>query len=248
VTVLLIINKYELSFLKYLALYFLGYIISIFLYKKFPNKTVEIITTIFSLPLILISSLFKISNPITSLLTNAFFYFLLSLLFPGLLVIILNKLSILNLSRESLFFIIFTCGTIISITFNKILLKITYKISPAIKNNSENEENKNLIKLSEYLITPSNIRFLIYLFYFIYLCYFSLKTLETNSPFTTKNMDNALMQAFLVFVAFDCLRINSKNIVFSPSTMLIKILNIFFPTVKINNKQSNKKNLPTNKQ
>ena len=91
-------------------------------------------------------------------------------------------------------------------------------------------------ELTEYVLTPQHIRFMIYMAYLLYLIPFSYNTLQHKSIFATSEIDFAIMQSFLVFLAFDSLRVNIKSVNLSAKVLLWRTLQGF-----INENENNKK-------
>lgn len=194
--------------------------------KESTNKILKILIIIISLPVLVIFFILKFSHPFIAVILNLIYYLFFSLIIPIGAIFILKKLNFANISYEIGVFIVLTVGTIVSVSMNKYLMKLIYRYSHAIKKDSKSEDNIEIIKLVEYLFTPNNVRFTIYLLYFVYLVVFSIKYLENESLFKTALTDIAILQAFLVFLAYDSIRVNSKDIKALPSVILKAILKI----------------------
>lgn len=81
-----------------------------------------------------------------------------------------------------------------------------------------------LDELIEYIINRQNIRFAIYVSFFIYIFIYSFQMLENSSLFVTDLRDKAILQSFLCFLAYDRLLLNSKIVALMPSKLLNKFL------------------------
>lgn len=57
--------------------------------------------------------------------------------------------------------------------------------------------------------------------------FFSVAYLRGESVYNNKLLDNSVLQAFLVFLAYDSIRINSKDIKLLPSKILSRFLRVF---------------------
>lgn len=140
-------------------------------------------------------------------------------------------------------FLMLTTVSIILVGLNKYLLRFVLRYSPVFTQNKGRNDTLELIKLTEYIFNPNNIRFIIYLLYFIFLFFFSLSYLDERSVFENKLLDNAILQAFLVFLAYDSIRINSKDIKLLPSIILARMWNIFkYDATEENNKKEDIRN------
>ncbi len=194
--------------------------------KESTNKILKILVIIISFPFLVVFLILKFSHPFIAVILNLIYYLFFSLIIPASAILILKKLELVNISYEIGVFIVLTISTIVSVSMNKYLMKFINKYSPAIKKDSKSEDNIEIIKLVEYLFTPNNVRFTIYLLYFVYLIILSIKYLENESLFKTASTDMAILQAFLVFLAYDSIRINSRDIKALPSVILRAILKI----------------------
>lgn len=226
------------SFLLYLPLAF--WIGS--LTNKKTNKIIKVLIYLFCSPLAVIYVVLKFSYPFISICMNFIFYIVVAFI-PTLIIGYLDKLNIIDISYEKLMFLMLTTVSIILVALNKYLLKFVLRYSPVFTKNEGRKDTLELIKLTEYIFNPNNIRFVIYLLYFIFLFLFSLAHLDEKFIFENKLLDNAILQAFLVFLAYDSIRINSKNIKLLPSIILNRMWNVFkYDVTEENNKKENVEN------
>lgn len=217
--------------LERIGIFLIGYMIFFICFSllssKFSNKFIKVVNLIFSFPFMIIYVVLKFSMPFSSTILHGFIFLVIVLFFPIVFMKSNSYFEFQELSKENYIFITLTFSSIVSNVFYKWIIKLVFKLSPIGLNDSQKTEKIKLKELIEYLITPQNIRFLIYSLYFIYMCIFSFKFLERKSFFETESVDTAIMQAFLTFLAFDSLRINSKEIKVLPSMVLTKILESF---------------------
>jgi hypothetical protein len=164
-------------------------------------------------------------------------------------ILILNEVNtfynIIAITFENKLFIILTYSSIIAIVFNKYLISYPFKLAYFLKfNTSEGSITDRLKKMIEYVITPQNIRFVIYSIYFIYLSIFSFRYLDSDISFASKSIYTAIMQSFFTFLAYDSLRINSSQVIFLPSklfSMLLKYIAVEFNEIGIGLKETSEK-------
>lgn len=185
------------------------------------NKVLIFLNKIFSffalLPVMIIVFIF----PILTLLA----YISIFVIFTSIPIILLDKINshylIVSLSFESKLFIFLTYMSITLTLLNSVFLSFIFKILALLKIDvKETSISARLKKVLEYSVNPTNIRFSIYLSYFIYICIFSFNYLESNIFFAGKSRYTAIMQSFLTFLAYDSFRINSSQVRFLPSTFL----------------------------
>lgn len=208
----------------YFLIYFLITISLNIISIKFQNRYLEKFTTILSFPLALLSFLFKIIIPSITIFVQSFYYILLSTAIPFLLLKLNEYYEWKELNSETETFFQFTISIIIAVTFYKVILDLTYKISLFRIKSSKQMKKYKLDELIEYIINRQNIRFAIYVSFFIYIFIYSFQMLENTSLFVTDLRDKAILQSFLCFLAYDRILLNSKIVALFPSKLLNKFL------------------------
>lgn len=198
---------------------------------KSSNKLLKITVYILTFPLAIIYLTVEFINPFMTMMINLIIYLVICLL-PMMIFAILMKLDLIHLSHEIIIFITLTIITIVAVTFNKYIVQLILKHSPAFKH-KDDIETKEMSDLTKYLFSPNNIRFIIYLAYFIFIFFYSLAYIDSSS-LNKKLLDNSILQAFLVFLAYDSIRINSKDIKILPSYVLHKVMNVFYSSFNKN--------------
>jgi hypothetical protein len=219
------IAKGSTNFWTFFFIYFVVFIILNLLTTKFKNKTFEIFVSIFSLPFALIFGALHLVIPTISIFVHSFYYFILSVAIPFLLVRLNEYYPIIEISKENKTFIQLTFSIIIAVTFHKIILDLTYRTSPFRLKSSKKMKKFRLDELIAHIINKENIRFVIYISFFIYLVVYSYKMLGNSSILETSLHDKAILQSFLCFLAFDRVILNSKQVVLLPSIFLNKLMN-----------------------
>lgn len=143
-------------------------------------------------------------------------WLLMQLVFPTLLLlvgfmfIILLPFALINLALKALstivainlqtiLFISLSVGAIISAYYSKPLFGWLSRVLTANGHRYE----KYFQEMVEYVYQPSNIQFVIYLLYFIYLIVSTVHQLQTEGvPLFGNGWDLAVLESFLVFIAF----------------------------------------------
>ena len=132
------------------------------------------------------------------------------LLLVGFMFIILLPFALINLALKALstivainlqtiLFISLSVGAIISAYYSKPLFGWLSRVLTANGHRYE----KYFQEIVEYVYQPSNIQFVIYLLYFIYLIVSTVHQLQTEGvPLFGNGWDLAVLESFLVFIAF----------------------------------------------
>lgn len=208
----------------YFLTYFLFTIFLNIISVKVHNRYLDNFTKILSFPLAIIFFLFQIMVPTVTIMVQSLYYIVLSTSIPFLLLKLNNYYQWIDLNSETETFFQLTISIIISVTFYKYILDLTYKISLFRIKSSKKMKKYKLDELIEYIINRQNIRFAIYVSFFIYIFIYSFQMLENSSLFVTDLRDKAILQSFLCFLAYDRLLLNSKIVALMPSKLLNKFL------------------------
>jgi len=81
-------------------------------------------------------------------------------------------------------------------------------------------QNKFMKELTITMYQKENIIFVIYAFYFIYLVMWSFYKIQYDKSLLHGDMDSAILQSFLVFIAFTNMIIKSKEVMLAPRDVL----------------------------
>lgn len=144
---------------------------------------------------------------------------------PGIFYLIDKQLNLTSITSELYIYIILTFSVIVSTIFNFQIKHIVYIVSPFRVYYSIKLKKYKFKELIDYLISENNVRFIIYLSYFLYLIIFNAFNLQNQNFYNNPVVDKAILQSFITFIAFDSVLRNFKSLEFKPSEMLTKILN-----------------------
>lgn len=115
----------------------------------------------------------------------------------------------------------FTISVFIAVLFNFQLRKLIYKISPARFKDSKSLKPYELDKLTDYILSENNIRFVIYGIYFLLLLVFNYIEFEENDKYNLET-NKAILQSFVTFIALDRALTLLRDLEFKPSDFLKK--------------------------
>src|SRR5690606_2036555 len=129
----------------------------------------------------IILSIGTIIIPFGFLLIHILYYVAFSVLIPAIFFKIIELYNISLIKNEStLVYIKFTSIVFIAVLFNFQLRRLIYIISPARIKSSKKLRPYELDKLTDYLLSESNVRFLIYSLYVILLLVINFNNFENN--------------------------------------------------------------------
>ena len=194
-----------LIFFGYLFLYSLiGWI-----YLKWPVKILNAIRFSMSIPLEILNFLFRAISPFFTIVGTYLFVALFTFGVPAIILTGLSRLGWIVLRPETITFIVFTIGSILCSNSYRSTKWIIHQTPLKDWGNHRYEAYRE--KLAIYLIHPSNVIYLLYLIYFIFLGVSGFLQIEDGSYLISKEFDAAILKAFLVFMAFANMRTKSRE-------------------------------------
>lgn len=220
----------KLQILRWIHILF-GYLFLLFafgtIYNRFRNKSIRSIYFIISVPFCVLYGILTFVMPVLLLFGNLIIYFLIVILIPCIVYELNQKINLFDIEITTYLFVAISASSISSVMFYRYIWKLCNRLSPFGPEVSPQLKRFRIKELMEYVLTPQHIRFIIYLAYLIYLVVFSFNTLQHNSIFATSEIDFAIMQSFLVFLAFDSLRVNVKSVNLSVGDLFVKMMHGF---------------------
>ena len=194
-----------LIFVGYLFLYSLiGWI-----YLKWPVKILNAIRFSMSIPLEILNFLFRAISPFFTIVGTYLFVALFTFGVPAIILTGISRLGWIVLRPETITFIVFTIGSILCSNSYRSTKWIIHQTPLKDWGNHRYEAYRE--KLAIYLIHPSNVIYVLYLIYFIFLGVSGFLQIEDGSYLISKDFDAAILKAFLVFMAFANMRTKSRE-------------------------------------
>jgi len=210
-----------LIFVGYLFLYSLiGWI-----YLKWPVKILNAIRFSMSILLEILNFLFRAILPFFTIVGTYLFVALFTFGVPVIILTELSRLGWIVLRPETITFIVFTIGSILCSNSYRCTKWIIHQTPLKDWGNHRYEAYRE--KLAIYLIHPSNVIFLLYLIYFIFLGVSGFLQIEDGSYLISKDFDAAILKAFLVFMAFANMRTKSREAKADIKELLQQTLKLF---------------------
>lgn len=201
-----------------------GYILfSIFLYqlnRVFKNKVINFIVQLIFLPFNLLYLFTVVAIPVVTTQLYLYFFLIVSFIIPLLLYSFDKLFGYVNLQPETWCYLIITAGVITATLFQRQISYLTFKILPFTARKSEKIDRVKLVELCEYAVSTNNIKFVIYSLFFLFLIIFNIYNLQDASFYGNPNIDKAVLQSFVTFIAFERMLSNLKNNEFKPSNLL----------------------------
>ena len=97
---------------------------------------------------------------------------------------------------------------------------MTFKIIPFTARESWKLKRSKLVALCEYIVSKNNVKLIIYFSFFVTLIIFTIIGLQKGSYYKNSNIDTAILQSFVTFIAFERILLNLKRTKFRASKLL----------------------------
>ena len=144
------------------------------------------------------------------------FMFIILVPFALLFMVLKAFSSVVAINLQTILFISLSAGAIISANYSKPLFGWLSRVLTANGHRYE----KYFQEMVEYVYQPSNIQFMVYFLYFIYLAISTIHQLQTGGiPLFGKGWDLAVLESFLVFIAFSNMKKKRVGTAFSFSEL-----------------------------
>lgn len=195
-------SKVRYLFFKFL-IYILICVITFQINKRYKKLFVDIIANIIYLPITILAFFTLIALPVLSVQMSIILYLVFSFLAPITAYRIDEHFQLTVLNFETWVYIIITLGIMIAFSFHKYLKFLVDKIISIMHQKSERIQKLKLIELNDFVISINNIKFTIFFLYMIYLIATNVMALQNKSFYDNPNIDKAVLQSFVTFVAID---------------------------------------------
>lgn len=229
-----------------IVLFFIGYfiftLILSFISKKLNSKIFNKIELILTAPFGVIYLVLGLIVPFGGLFFNTIILFLMTFGIPFLLLNGLDHIFDFGLKKATMVFISLTFASISSVYISKHILGFILKWSPITMDTyDEKPFRKDLKDLTALFYQKNNVNFCIYLFYFIYLLFTAFSKIQYGKPIFNVEIDLAVLQSFLVFIAFSNMVTKSKDVNLAIDKILVLYFKIAFKDI-INKKKEETEN------
>jgi hypothetical protein len=209
-------------------LVFVGYIgfvlLLVIVKEKLQCKAIDLLIRIVFFPLSVVGAILSVLTPSITI----FFYLILMIVFsafvPAMVLTLLDVTGVYHCSENQKIYLLVNFISIGVLLFYKQFIRIFSYVELGHASSSTSEDKKALREFVIYVITESNVRFLIYSVFFLFLITFSWDALSMNPITNSDNTDYAILQAFLTFLALDRVLLYSKNVTFRATDALNKML------------------------
>ena len=211
-------------FLLLLVGYGLLYWVTEWLSKRLPGKVMMVLENIVSAPITLVYILVGMVQPFISIVGTYFFVSMYAFGVPAIILTVVARSGWWSLRPETIVFIASALGSVLSVTHP--VTKWIIRCSP-LKNWGNHEYERHREQLAYYLVHPSNMVFLLYLIYFVFLAVSGYNLIQCDGSLLSESIDTAVLKAFLVFIAYTNMRVKGKETKIEAKELLQRISRLF---------------------
>ena len=174
---------------------------------------------------VLVYCLISIAHPFITIVGTYFFMFIYAFAIPAIGLIAMKEICNWNILSETIVFLAISFGSILcshSYSMTKWLIHQT-----PLRNWGNHRYEYYREELAVYLIHPSNVIFLLYLMYFVFLGVSGFLQIQSGGYLISKENDTVVLKAFLVYIAFTNMRIKAKDAEIDVKELLKRTLQLF---------------------
>ena len=204
------------------------------------NKKARKIYKLLYYPWAVLTILFGISKPTVGIISAYLFAFAVSLI-PSLLIWVISAVIWGLPTPELCFFIAIATSTIL-LSNHTNLIKWALKKFFVWHVWNENDSQKEFVKIGEYVLQQGNVHFIVSLLYVVFLLLYSLQAIIKYDPILPPTLSDAILKAFLVYVAYSTMMKRYGEQEISAEGMAKEILAMYHWKKKESVKKSNRQN------
>tara|TARA_R110000850_G_scaffold16697_1_gene51706 strand:+ start:44325 stop:45110 length:786 start_codon:yes stop_codon:yes gene_type:complete len=208
----------------YFLAYILGCIVAFIVHKRKQTYTSKAVYRAFLFPVRLLKGFIAVSAPYLVLQTHLLMYLAFACAIPIGFYLFDRVSDLINLNFTTHIYIIVTFSVVIATLLNNQLKQLIYLLSPFRISHLQKLKKIDFKELTDYLLSESNIKFIIYSIYFVYLLIINFFNFQQNSFYSDPETDKAVLQSFITFIALERLVTNLKELEFKPSEMIRRLL------------------------
>lgn len=213
--------------IKHWKTYLIAYVITLIIFYilegKFKSKIVSFLYLILASPFGIFYAVFTIAVPFLMLQVHLFLYLGLCFLIPTLIYRLYEYFGFPIITTQLEVYLTLTVTVMCSIIFHRQIRYIVHAFSPARLKTSEKLKPYRIEELSNYLLSENNIKFVVFVIYFLIIVTVNFYNFQDSSYYETEKIDKAVLQSFVTYIAFDRIISSLKQVEFKPSEMVKKL-------------------------
>lgn len=207
-------------------------IVSIYVdkYAKRDSKDLEEsycrkIINVMAIPIALFHLLAMLAMPFISVVIVAFFSVLSAVTPPCIIVSLLSMIDGVTFNKTTKIFIILVASSFIIVYSPSYIRSIIYRL-PFVTYTEGKKNKKRMAELIKYVYDAGVVEFILNLTYVIFVGVICIKKYQNLGFLFSNEIDDVILNAFVVFLSFEGIRSSYKRIRLSAKSFFLKILMI----------------------
>lgn len=192
--------------------------------KVLPGKAMNAVRSVVSLPIALFYLLADLMHPFLTIVGTYFMVALFAFCVPTIFLAAASIVGWWDLKPETIVFIVIALGSILSSHHS--VTKGIIRHTP-LKNWGNHTYESHREQLAFYLVHPSNMVFIVYLIYFVFLAISGYMLIQNGKYLISESFDMAILKAFLVYIAYTNMRTKAKETEVEAKELIEKISGLF---------------------
>lgn len=207
-------------------------IVSIYVdkYAKRNSKDLERsccrkIFNVMDIPIALFHLLVMLAMPFISVVIVAFFSVLSAVIPPLIIVSLLNMVDGVSLDNTTKYFVVLVCSSFIVVYCPSYIKGIINRM-PFVTYTEGRQYKIRLADFIRYVYDARVVEFLLNVTYVLFVCIICILRYQNSGYLFSKEIDDVILNAFVVFLSFECVISSYKRIGISAKSFFVKILKV----------------------
>ncbi len=227
-----VITRYPLYVIVFLVSYLLVLLLVEWLSTVTRWSLIQAMKDTAEAPAALFYAFIRLAQPFFVIVGSYSVIAFCSFVLPYAILQLIAKYWWIGLKMETIVFITVAVGSILCTTFYRFSQWI---VSHSFLRDWGNHRYQSYSEeLAKYLVFPSNIVFLLYLLYLLFLAVSGYLQIQSGASIISPEIDNAVLKAFLVFIAFTNMKIKAKDSELNVSKLFFMTAALFAPDEEMN--------------
>lgn len=180
---------------------------------------------VMSIPIGIVGALLTLGMPFLSVAIVTFFSVLAAVVPPIIIVSIANMINGVSLDDTTKYFVVLVCSSFI-IVYCPSYIKGIINRMPFVTYTEGKQHKKRLADFIRYVYDAGVVEFLLNVTYVLFVCIICILRYQNSGYLFSKEIDDVILNAFVVFLSFECIISSYKRIGLSAKSFLVKILKI----------------------
>lgn len=210
--------------LKVLAVSIISSAISIPLSKHQRTKRLSVI---FALPMSIVFFLLNMGMPIMAIFVDLIAVIASTALPTMAIMLFLTKVLNFEIANSTMLFVTLVISSFLTV-YAPSHIKGVINLVPFVNHTEDSKEKESIADFMKYVYDSNLVNFLINCAYVLLVIIICLKKYQSMGSFISPEIDDAIMNAFVVFLAFEGVKSSYKKIKLRSGAFLDKLLKIIF--------------------